>query len=248
MIILSAGMPRAGSGWYYNLTHDLMVAGGGQDARQVRKRYGLGRVLTEVNCNIGALTPRRLLAVLVPSLLGNTFAIKAHAAPTPFALRLMRGDLLRTAYIYRDPRDAMLSAYDNGQRALQKGRPNAFSHLTDFDKAVEFMLEYLRIWQAWDSCSQALHARYEELLTDYESEAARLVAFLNLDSDDPAVQAALEKYRPERARGAQAQSGQKGIHFNRGVIGRFRQRTTPAQQEMMAEKFGPYLERMGYTP
>ena len=82
MIILSAGMPRAGSGWYYNLTHDLVVAGGGSDTRQVRRRYHLGGVLTEVNCNIGALTPWRLLAVLPPSLLGNTYTIKAHAAPT----------------------------------------------------------------------------------------------------------------------------------------------------------------------
>jgi hypothetical protein len=241
MIILSAGMPRAGSGWYYNLTHDLVVAGGGQDSRQIRRRYHLGRVLTEVNCNIGALTPRRLLTVLPPSLLGNTFAIKAHAAPTPFALRLICRGLLRTAYIYRDPRDAMLSAYDNGQRALQKGRPNAFSHLTDFDKALDFMLEYLRIWEAWDGCPQVLHARYEDLLTGYEGEAERLVAFLGFDPGEPAVRAVLDKYRP-----VQAQSGQIGIHFNKGVIGRFRQRATPEQQQIMADKFGPYLTRMGY--
>ena len=55
MIILSVGMPRAGSGWYYNLTNDLILATGGQDARQIRKKYHLGRILTEVNCNIGTL-------------------------------------------------------------------------------------------------------------------------------------------------------------------------------------------------
>jgi hypothetical protein len=100
MIILSVGMPRAGSGWYYNLTNDLMLANGAQDARQVRQRYRLQKILTEVNCNIGALTPWRLLAVLPPSLLGNTYTIKVHAAPTPFALRLMRGGMLRTASAY----------------------------------------------------------------------------------------------------------------------------------------------------
>jgi hypothetical protein len=123
MIILSVGMPRAGSGWYYNLTHDLVTASGGQNARQVRKRYHLQKILTEVNCNIGVLTVRRLSAVLIPSLLGNTFVIKAHAGPTPFALGLIRAGWLRPAYIYRDPRDAMLSAYDNGQKALKKGPP-----------------------------------------------------------------------------------------------------------------------------
>jgi hypothetical protein len=45
-------MPRAGSGWHYNLIHDLVVAGGGQDARQIRQRFHLERFLTEVNCNM----------------------------------------------------------------------------------------------------------------------------------------------------------------------------------------------------
>ncbi len=241
MIILSVGMPRAGSGWYYNITHDLITATGGQDSRSIRKRYHLERVLTEVNCNIGALTPWRLLAVLVPSLLGNTFVIKAHAAPTPFARRLMQRGWLRPAYIYRDPRDALLSAYDNGQRAIQKGRPNAFSHLTDFDKAVDFMLEYLRIWDAWIASEQTLHTRYEDLLTDYEQETERLASFLGVNPNDPAAAAVLEKYRPGRA-----QSGTKGIHFNQGKIGRFRQRLTPEQQEILSDKFSPYLLRMGY--
>jgi hypothetical protein len=246
MLILSAGMPRAGSGWYYNLTHDLVTASGGQDARQIRRRYHLGRVLTEVNCNIGALTTPRLLAVLPPSLLGNTFAIKAHAGPTPFALQLIQRGMLRVAYIYRDPRDALLSAYNNGQRALKKGRTNAFSHLTDFDKAVDFMLEYLRIWEAWSACDLALHTRYEDLLTNYDGEAARLVAFLSLDGDDPALRSVLDKYRPEQVRAEQAQTTQKGIHFNKGKIGRFRQRLSPEQQAILVDKFSPYLSRMGY--
>jgi hypothetical protein len=90
MIIVSLGMPRAGSGWYYNLTNDLMLANGAQDAHQIRQRYHLENILTEVNCNIGALTTRRLLAVLVPALRGNTFVIKAHAGPTPLARGLIR--------------------------------------------------------------------------------------------------------------------------------------------------------------
>ena len=241
MIILSAGMPRAGSGWYYNLTHELALAAGWQDARQIRQRYHLQGILTEVNCNIGALTPRRLLAVLAPSLLGNTFVVKAHAGPTPFAARLIRAGLIRPAYIYRDPRDAMLSAFDNGQRALQKGRPNAFSHLKDFDASVAFMLDYLRIWEAWMACSRALHVRYEDLLNSYELEADRLAMFLNVPRQRPAVQAVIDKFQPEQAR-----SDQKGIHFNQGKTGRFRQKLTEDEQAILSTKFGPYLEKMGY--
>ena len=241
MLILSIGMPRAGSGWYYNLTHDLVTASGGQNAREIRRHFHLGRILTEVNCNIGALTPPRLLAAMVPALLGNTYVVKAHAAPSPLALTFIRRGWVRAAYIYRDPRDAMLSAYDNGQRALQKGRPNAFSHLTDFDKSVDFMLEYLRIWEAWMGCPDALHTRFEEFKGDYDGEAAKLATFLGLDPQSPPIQAVLERYRPEKAR-----AQQKGIHFNKGKSGRFREKFTPEQQDTLAEKFGPYLQQMGY--
>ena len=120
-IILAVGMPRAGSGWHYNLVHDLIVSSGGQDARDIRQRYYLGPILTEVNCNIGALTPQRLIPVTVPALMGNTFVIKAHAGPKPLALRLIHSGLIQPTYIYRDPRDALLSAYEYGQRKRESG-------------------------------------------------------------------------------------------------------------------------------
>lgn len=242
MIVLSIGMPRAGSGWFYNLTNDLMLANGCQDARQIRQRYHLQSILTEVNCNIGALTPRRLVAVMIPSLFGNTFVIKVHAGPTPLALNLIRRGSIRPAYIYRDPRDAMLSAYEYGQRGLQKGRANAFSHLTDFETSLDFMEDYVRIWEAWMQCDQALHTRYEDLLTNYAVEAARLVSFLGLNAQDEAIKAVIDKYRPESA-----QTDQKGLHFSKGKIGRFRQKWSTQQQGILADRFGPYLERMGYA-
>jgi len=244
MIILSVGMPRAGSGWYYNLTNDLMLAGGAQDTRQIRRRYRLQGILTEVNCNIGALTARRLLAVWLPSLLGSTFVIKAHAGPTSLALWLVRRRQILPAYIYRDPRDALLSAYENGQRALAKGRTNAFSQLVDFQTSLAFIADYVRISEAWLACPQALHTRYEDLLNDYEREAGRLLKFLGLDPANPALAAVIQRYRPNAV---QAQGEQKGLHFNQGKTGRFRQKMSPQEQTILAERFGGYLERMGYA-
>ncbi len=241
MIILSIGMPRAGSGWYYNLTNDLMLANGAQDARQIRSRYHLQGILTEVNCNIGILSARRLLSVLLPSLLGNTFVIKAHSSPTPFTLLLVRSGLIRPTYIYRDPRDAMLSAMENGQRALQRGHPNAFSRLVDFESALHFMRAHVHISEAWMQCEQALHTRYEDLLVAYDAEAGRLVDFLPLNKGNPELDKVLEKDRPEKA-----QPDQKGLHFSHGKIGRFRQKMSEDQQKALAGAFGPYLERMGY--
>jgi aryl sulfotransferase len=240
MIVLSVGMPRAGSGWHYNLIHDLMKTTGCADARDIRERYRLQTILTEVNCNIGVLSVRRLSLVALPALVGNTFVIKAHAGPTSASRLWQRLGLLRTTYIYRDPRDAMLSAYDYGQRAIKKGRPNAFSHLTDFQKSVDFIMEYVHIWEKWVNEKNVLIARYEDLLTDYDHEVTRLVGFLNLNGNKVEVQKVIDGYRPGAA------EGQQGLHFFKGKIGRFRESYSAEEQAILGEKLGPYLERMGY--
>jgi aryl sulfotransferase len=240
MIVLSVGMPRAGSGWHYNLIHDLMQTAGYTDARLIREKYRLQSILTEVNCNIGVLSARRMAMVTIPALLGNHFVIKAHAGPSTASRLLQRLGLLRITYIYRDPRDAMLSAYDYGQRALQKGRPNAFSHLTDFDKSLAFIMDYVRIWEAWMKEKEVLIARYEDLLTNYDAEIERLLQFLRLDGSKPEVQEVIEKYRPGAA------EGQQGLHFYKGKIGRFREAYTAEQQHILRDKLGTYLSKMGY--
>ena len=241
MIVLCVGMPRAGSGWHYNLIHDLMKTTNSVDARDIRVKYRLQGILTEVNCNIGVLSFRRLGMVTVPALLGNSFVIKAHSAPTPASRILQNLGLLRIAYIYRDPRDAMLSAFDFGQRALQKGRPNAFSHLTDFQKSLEFILDYVRIWEKWLQEKNVLVARYEDLLVQYDEEVLKLVEFLKLKQSNPEVQKVIAAYRP-----GEADAGQQGLHFFKGKIGRFRDAYTLEQQDVLKDKLDPYLSRMGY--
>jgi hypothetical protein len=240
MIVLAVGMPRAGSGWHYNLVHDLMDTTGCDDARKIREDFGLQDILTEVNCNIGVLSLRRLLMVLRPALLGHTFVIKAHSAPTLWARALIQGGLMRTLYIYRDPRDAMLSAYDYGRRAVEKGRPNAFSHLTDFEKSVEFISEYVTGWEQWMKIPAVHKTRYEDFLTDYQAEAEKIARFLGLSLQEKRVQAVIEQYRPGQTQ------GQQGTHFFKGQIGRFRERYSAEEQAALARRFGPMLSKMGY--
>jgi hypothetical protein len=240
MIVLSVGMPRAGSGWHYNLIHDLMKTTGCDDAREIREQYNLQSILTEVNCNIGVLSLRRLALVTVPAMRGKTFVIKAHSAPTTWSRLLSTMGLLRITYIYRDPRDAMLSAYEYGQRALTKGRPNAFSHLSDFEKTLAFMEDYVRIWEKWRVEKNVLVARYEDLLRKYETEATRLIEFLRLDGSRPEVQEVIENYRPGKG------EGQQGLHFYKGKVGRFRESYSTDQKTMLAERFGTHLKEMEY--
>jgi hypothetical protein len=240
MIVLAVGMPRAGSGWHYNLVHDIVVAAGGQDARIIRRRFFLSPILTEVNCNIRALSAKRLLPVTVPSRLGNTFAIKTHSGPTPLALQFVANGQMRVSYIYRDPRAALLSALEYGQRARAADRQNAFSKLETIDQAIDFMLGYLKIWKHWMAIKEIHSLRYEDLLANYDAEAARLSRFLGADPLAAAVKDAIEFYRSER-------SGGKGQHFQHGVPERFRAALTPEELVAANTAFQPYLAEMGYA-
>jgi hypothetical protein len=241
MIILSVGMPRAGSGWHYNLIQDLVIASGGKNARDIRKDFHLENILTEVNCNISALTLRRLFSVLPASIAGNTFVLKAHSGATMVSDLFIKMGWMRAEYIYRDPRDAMLSAMDFGKRTLDKGHPNAFSHLTDLDMSMDFILKYCVIWDSWVSRKSVLSARYEDLLNDYDNETTKLTAFIHLDKRNKLINDVIEKYRP-----GQAKEGKDGLHFFKGQIGRFRERLSLEDQKKISDKLSKYLPKMGY--
>jgi len=240
MIVLSAGMPRAGSAWHYSIIHDLMATTGGAEASDIRVKYRLQNILTQGNCNIGVLSARRLGMVMIPALMGNTFVIKAHTGPTRASRLLQRLGLLRVTYIYRDPRDAMLSAFETGQDALQEGRINAFSHLTDFNKSLDFIMDYVRIWEKWTHEKNVLLTRYEDLLSNYDNEIRRLVGFLSLNGDNPEARKVSERYRPGAA------EAQGELHFHVGKVGRFRQSFTEQEQAVLRDRLTPYLPRMGY--
>jgi len=248
MIVLSAGMPRAGSAWHFNIIHDLMATTGCADVRDIRVKYRLQNILTEVNFNIGLLSAPRLGRVAIPALMGNTFVIKAHTGPTRTSRLLLRLGLLRVSYIYRDPRDAMLSAFEYGQRALQTGHPNAFSHITDFNKSLDFIMHYVRIWEKWMNESNVFTTRYEDLVTKYDNEVNRLVGFLRLNGSSPdaraepsqSVQKVIDSYRPGAA------EGKESLHFHKGRIGRFREAYNTDEQAVLRDRLGSYLPRMGY--
>ncbi len=237
MIVLSVGMPRAGTGWHYDLVRDITLAIGYADPRLVREKYQLQDILTEETCNIGRLSARRLALVSFPALIGSSFAIKAHTPPTRASRLLASIGWLRVAYICRDPRDAMYSAMDFGRDALAQGRPNAFSYLSTFEKGLEFTMQYVRTWERWTREKKTFVTRYEDLLLNYDAESVRLANYLKADSARPEVRAALERHRPDA----------RSIALYQSKIGRFREKFNDEEQARLREALAPYLEHMGYV-
>jgi hypothetical protein len=135
----------------------------------------------------------------------------------------------------------LLSAYEYGQRKRAANRSGAFSDLISIEAAIDFMQEYVGISEAWLACDGVFTTRYEDFVSDYSNQASSLARFLGIDPEDGEVFAVIEGYQPEKGR-----QDQVGTHFRRGVVGRYREGLTAAQQAFCVEAFGPYLEKMGY--
>jgi len=235
-MILSVGMPRAGSGWFYNLTQDLVVAAGGIDAKKIRKKYQLKRLLTEVNCNLGTLTFYRLIPVILPLIAEPSFVIKLHAERRPLADIFIGLGLIKPTFIYRDPRDALLSAFEYGQRMTAKNLENDFTHLTSIDKAIEFMDFYVKVAKGWLSSSHTLTVKYEDFKSDYDHEVSRLSDHLGIDLTTPKMKEVIESYRPE------GKSNKQGLHFVKGVVGRHKTLLSESQLDLCDELFGDFIK------
>ena len=199
-------------------------------------------LFTEVNCNLGTLSFYRLLPVLVPLLVEPSYVIKLHAERRPLADVLITLGVIQPTYIYRDPRDALLSAYEYGQRMLKKGLENAFTPLSTIEKSIQFMDFYVKVAKGWLSSNQTLAVKYEDLKLDYDQEITRLTKFLKVNLADKEIQEVVERYRPN-----QTITNQQGLHFVKGEIGRYQEVFTDSQLTECDKLFGDFLRDYGYS-
>jgi hypothetical protein len=235
-------MQKAGTGWYFNLTNDLLITAGHQDIREVRQRFRLLPVLEGPNCVLNKPTPFNLARLIVPSTFGNTFAVKTHSGPTRAMRYLICAKIMKATYIYRDPRDVAVSAFDFARTQRGKGRSGGMARLQTMEDSIKFVRGRLAVWDRWIGCGRALVARYEDLMADPVNELGRLADFLSLDvriEDLQRIVAGYERNGPKHHR--------SNLHFNQGIAGRFRSVMSQRELELCVAHFGEYLQRMGYA-
>ncbi|MBN1562411.1 MAG: sulfotransferase domain-containing protein [Anaerolineae bacterium] len=247
MIVISAGMVKAGTGWYFNMTNDLLVATGHQHVHDVRDRFKLHDFMLHANCNISTITTRKLLRLMVPHLRGNTFVVKTHEGPNRSLRYFMAASAVKATYIYRDPRDVLLSFKDFiiEQRADDPAQVQALQEM-DLKTSLQQSTAILRVWEGWDRYQQrfgnAFIVRYEDLKADPVRVMIDFVAYLGIGASDELIREIVAKYRPDKL----DQSKTNTLHFNKGQTNRFLAEMTPDQVALANEFFAPYLARMGY--
>ncbi len=245
MIVVAAGMPKSGTGWWFNVQNDLLVRAGRSDVRDVRERFGLQAVLRHHNCLLGDTRLRSLVPLLRPALAGESFVFKTHAPPSPWLRGLVASGAWRATFLYRDPRDAALSAFEHGERARREGSPSSFAALVSLEAAIELMAREVQAAEAWMACSRAFVQRYEDLLASPRREAERLCAFLDIRLAPEAIDGVLEARRRESEDRVE---GWEHLHFNVGEAGRHRAAFSPHERAVAEARLGGFLRRAGYEP
>jgi hypothetical protein len=245
MIVLSAGMLKAGTSWYFNLTNDLLVAAGFEDVRVMRAKFHLQSILQFQNCYVGTPTLPKLAVLAIPHCLGYSFPVKTHTNPLSSVQYLMKLDVLRATFMYRDPRDAVVSAFDFGQKIRARLPDNPLAKLNCLEDGIPLAKQWVFQWERWSNCAGALMVRYEDLVVDSVRELERLAAYLSLDVPTPKLEGIVAKYHQLREQ--RDFQNKLGLHFNKGEVGRFRRAMNQAQLEMCNASFGEYVEKMGYA-
>jgi hypothetical protein len=152
--------------------------------------------------------------------------------------------IVKATYIYRDPRDVVISAFEHGQRIRDKGESHTFAEWNSIEASIFNVKSLLTTWDEWMGCSQVLTVRYEDLWADPVHELERLVGFLSFDdhtSSKDLVRIA-STYQQDQLDASQMSY----LHFNKGAIGRFREVMSQRELDLCMKHFASYLQKMGY--
>lgn len=240
MLTINIGMPRSGTLWRYKLIRDLVIAGGGTDGVEIRKKYLLHPFVSGLNADINTLSSKRLLPAAIPSFLGESYVLNTHSSPRPIMNWLLKNNHARAIYGYRDPRDCILSILEYSRRAKPE-YSNVFLTIKTVSQAVDFIQLYLHIYDQWLDAPGTLILRYETMLEEYDKTINQIIQHLGLKINQDKLDEVAARYLPQQKSRAGEQT-----HFEYGIAHRFRQEFNQDELDYLAEKLGPYLEKMGY--
>jgi len=238
MIVISAGMPKSGSGWLFNLLNDVMINCNYCDVRIIKENYNLQDVLKNYNCNIGQLTIQNL-SILEPAIKDNkSFVIKTHSTPGEGITHMQSITDVKCIFIYRDPRDIALSAFDHGIKQREEEDYNgAFAHIDTIDKAINFALEQKILWMRWNKDDNRYMVSYEQLITNTLSTMKAITQYLGLQIDHHSLNAIIYRYNSKSV---------KGTHFNKAKKERYLESKDLFEKER-SEGIDSFLKEMGYS-
>lgn len=240
MLIVSVSAPRAGSSWYYQMITALLVAAGQQDAEALREKHRWLFPGATKNMNVGTLYGAKLLRLAALSQIFGTFAVKTHAKPTRFLRTLSQYKLAKSIFIYRDPRDRLVSIMNIAAKQREAGLVDrSFAHIQGFDDALEAVTTSYKHFEMWQKNPETMLIRFEDLVQNRNAEMKRTADFLGLSLNDEAITVALARFdEPNK---------EKRLHFVSGKIGNYKDVLSAEQIQQANRVLAEDIVKLGYS-
>lgn len=156
---------------------------------------------------------------------------------------MLKSKIAKASLILRDPRDIAVSAFDHGQKIRESGAKHTFAKLNTLDEAILYTENALRMAERWMQLDSVLCVKYEDLLETPSTTLAELADFLDVSLSTAQIEMILDRYRARTLDSYQ----QNILHFNKGVVGRFRATMNREQITQCNQIFGSFLNRAGYA-
>ena len=215
MLIISAGMPKSGSGLIFNILNELLILSGFNDVRSIKSDYHLEPYLKNYNCNIGNLSTENLSKLIQPLKDEKTFVVKTHEKPGEGINHISNLTTVKSVFIYRDPRDIALSALDHGKKQRENNNPNgSFAHITNLEQGIQFALSKKELWQSWITHPNVLSVKYENLVINPITEIEKVIQYIDINVEKTKIEYLIKKY---------SNPNEKGTHYNVARANRYKQ-------------------------
>lgn len=241
MIILACGMPKSGSGLLFNLIHDVIEIGLGLNSRALKKRIFLKHLLKTYNNSIGHPWGFKLLYLYLCSLIFGVFVVKTHGELNIYMKILAKLKLTVLFYSFRDPRDVIISLRDHGEKIKDSHPNHEFVQLIVFEDALAKVKIWSQGYYGYRECNYCHCFGYDELKTEMTNVVNTIAKELDISLTKAQVDSIADKYNPVKNN-----FNSKGLHFNQGVSGRYKNELTQGQINKANKLLTSELTDMGY--
>ncbi|HQY52744.1 MAG TPA: sulfotransferase domain-containing protein [Ignavibacteria bacterium] len=241
MLVISSGMQKSGTAYFYNVLNDLLIESGAENVRKIKDEFSLGNILKDNNNNIDGISWKDLLKISVVSFKKGTFAVKTHYPNRRSFGILSNAGFLKIIYSYRDPRDVILSVIDHGKKLKESGETGSFTKMIELDDAVRNVKSWINDCKELSKKNNILKYSYEDFIKDPENILSKVSEFLKIEFSTKSVQEVLLRYNssnPDMPKGR--------LHFNKGIVDRFKTEMSISDQNRVIETLGNEIVEMGY--
>ncbi|NVJ86002.1 MAG: sulfotransferase domain-containing protein [Algoriphagus sp.] len=169
------------------------------------------------------------------------FAIKTHGRPTFFWLILIKLNLARVTYTFRDPRDIILSLIDHGEKSRKGLDPvNAFIKCDNIENTLSVVTSTIDTYKSWQKLDKnILFLKYEEIMTNPNKIINEISSFLGYKMSAQDLQDIIDIENEKKNKGG-------SYNFNSGKINRYKSEFDIATQNQLYNFFKEDLNSMGY--